>query len=147
MTAERTIIVWREAIYEVLLCVAPELRARVLAAVAGKEAAAGARREQIAACDVLPAGIILQDMKTEAAVEAEEWDAGADTDLPPPRNARIFEAQSVIVQVLTRAITNHHSSAQAAAILFRPRPGNRLRLAAGLSRQSGRDHGRPPQMC
>lgn len=113
MTAERTIIVWREAIYEVLLCVAPELRAKVLAAVADKEAAAGARREQMKAWT-------LDEMKVETAAEDQEWDAGDDTDLPPPRNARIFEAQSVIVQVLTRAITNHHSPAGAAAILFRP---------------------------
>jgi hypothetical protein len=120
MTAERTIIVWREAIYEVLLCVAPELRAQVLAGVGDKQAAATVRREQIAAADILPAGITLKDMKAEVAAEAEEWDAGEDDDLPPPREARIFEAQSVIVQVLTRTITNHHSAAQAAAILFRP---------------------------
>jgi hypothetical protein len=113
MTAERTIIVWREAIYEALLCVVPELRAKVLAAVADKEAAAGARRKQMKAWT-------LDEMKVETAAEDHEWDAGDDTDLPPPRNARIFEAQSVIVQVFTRAITNHHSSAGAAAILFRP---------------------------
>jgi hypothetical protein len=113
MTTGREAIVWREAIYKALLCVPAQIRGEVLKQIADKLAARQATADQMKAWT-------LEDMKAEAELENEEWDAGEDTELPPPRNARIFEAQSVIVQVFTRAITNHHSSAGAAAILFRP---------------------------
>jgi hypothetical protein len=112
MTAERDVIVWREAVYEALLCVPAAIRGEVLKQIADKLAARQASAGQMKAWT-------LEDMKDEAELENEEWNAGEDTELPAPRNARIFEAQSVIVQVFTRAITNHHSSVGAAAILFR----------------------------
>jgi hypothetical protein len=149
MTAEQTIIVWREAIYEVLLCVAPELRAQVLAGVGDKQAAATVRREQIAAGDVLPAGITLQDMKAEADRENEEWDAGEDDDLPPPRDARIFQAhhcagahQDDRKPPFVRPGRRHPVPSAP-----RARARNRFGLVAGLPRQSGRDHNRSSQMC
>jgi hypothetical protein len=110
---KRDVIVWREAIYEALLCVPADLRGKVLKQIADKLLARQTSADQMKAWT-------LEDMKAEAELENEEWNAGERPELPPPRNARIFQAQSVIVQVFTRAITNHHSSAGAAAILFRP---------------------------
>jgi hypothetical protein len=112
MTTERDVIVWREAIYEALLCVPAAIRGEVFKQIADKLAARQASANQMKAWT-------LEDMKAEAELKNEEWNAGENTELPPPRNARIFEAQSVIVQVLTRAIRNSHSPATAAAILFR----------------------------
>jgi hypothetical protein len=110
---KRDVIVWREAIHEALLCVPANIRGEVLRQIADKLAARQTSAGQMKAWT-------LEAMKVEAEAENKEWDAGEDTGLPPPREAQIFEAQSVIVQVFTRAITNHHSSAGAAAILFRP---------------------------
>jgi hypothetical protein len=124
MTTEQEIIVWREALYEALLCAPWEVRGEVLKQIADKHAASMAGAGQMKAWT-------LEEMHAETARETDEWNAGEDAELPPPRDLRIFQAQSVIVQVLTRAITNHHSADGAATILFRPHREHRAGSGSG----------------
>jgi hypothetical protein len=102
MTDEKrkAIVIWREALEDVLFCVPPTVRGEVLAELSEIE-------KERASRDPFAPFVV--------------WTMG---DMMKPREAdglfnHIAEATSLIVQVLVRSITNSHSAEDAAKILFR----------------------------
>jgi hypothetical protein len=109
---KRDVIVWREALSEAILCIPGPIRGEVLHELAERQKQAEAQAGQLRVWTIA-------DMRAEADHENEEWNAGQDAGMPPPRDARIAEAVAIMVQVLVRAIINRHSKKRAAEILFR----------------------------
>lgn len=93
----KAVVIWREAIEDVLFCVPPSIRGEVLAELAEKEKERASRGSFV----VWTVADLMKPLESDGLFN------------------HIAEATSLIVQVLVRSITNSHSKEDAARILFR----------------------------